>query len=187
MQSAYYYLRLRQHFVSAAEGEQQEVTLAELARIFCCSIRNTKKVIKQMEEQKWIAWSPGRGRGNVSRIVLLYGIEQIVLPIAKEHIQDGDLEGAMELLNDFAISSKGRERFFEWLSGQFGFIQEETHERKLDTLRMSFYRTIPALDPAFVNRRTESHMVKQIFDTLIRYDEKNGYIHPACRPSLGSK
>ncbi|TQK49663.1 MarR-like DNA-binding transcriptional regulator SgrR of sgrS sRNA [Brevibacillus sp. AG162] len=172
MQSAYYYLRLRQHFASAAEGEQQEITLAELARIFCCTIRNVKKVIKQMEEQKWIEWSPGRGRGNVSRIILLYGIEQIVLPIAQERIQDGDLEGAMQLLSDFAITAKGREHFFEWLSGQFGFIQEEIREQKLDTLRMSFYRPIPALDPAFVNRRTESHMVKQLFDTLIRYDEK---------------
>lgn len=172
MQSAYYYLRLRQHFASTAEGERQDVTQAQLADIFCCSIRNTKKVIKQMEEQKWIEWTPGRGRGNVSRIVLMCEVEQIVLPIAKTYIQAGDLEGAMRLLNDFAISSKGRERFFDWLSGQFGYIQEEVREQRQDTLRMSFYRTIPALDPAFVNRRTESHMVRQIFDTLIRYDEK---------------
>lgn len=105
MQIAYHYLRLRQHFANVLEGEQQEVTLPDLAAIFCC---------------------------------------------------------------------KARERFFAWLSGQFGFLEEEGEQRTLDTLRMSFYRPIPALDPAFVGRRTESHMVKQIFDTVVRYDEKTG-------------
>ncbi|MGG1660476.1 ABC transporter substrate-binding protein [Brevibacillus sp. NRS-1366] len=84
----------------------------------------------------------------------------------------------MQVLNDSAIPPRARERFFDWLSGQFGFRTEEDEERTLETLRMSFYRTIPALDPAFVGRRTESHMVKQIFDTLIRYDEEKDTFLP---------
>lgn len=178
MQTAYHYLRLRQHFAEVPENEPLMVTLAQLAEIFCCTIRNAKMVIKQMAEQSWIEWIPGRGRGNVSRIRFIRSAEQIVLPIAKAHIQQGDLEAAMQVLNDSTIPPRARERFFDWLSGQFGFRTEEVEARTLDTLRMSFYRTIPALDPAFVGRRTESHMIKQIFDTLIRYDEQTDTFLP---------
>ncbi|KQL43491.1 hypothetical protein AN963_29010 [Brevibacillus choshinensis] len=178
MQIAYHYLRLRQHFSHVAEGVGQEVTLPELADIFCCTVRNAKMVVKQLVEQQWLDWIPGRGRGHTSRLVFLRTKEQIVLPISQAYVQQGDLEKAMMLLNEWRVSGKARERFFDWLSGQFGFRTEQGEMRTRDTLRMSFYRTIPALDPAFVGRVTESHMVKQIFDTLLRYDEKKGTFLP---------
>ncbi|QRG68090.1 SgrR family transcriptional regulator [Brevibacillus choshinensis] len=180
MQIAYHYLRLRQHFAHVAEGVTQEVSLPELADIFCCTVRNAKMVVKQLVEQKWLEWIPGRGRGHVSQIIFVKTKEQIVIPIAQAYVRQGDLEKAMLLLNEWSVSGKMREGFFDWLSGQFGFRTEEGEgeTRARDTLRMSFYRTIPALDPAFVGRVTESHMVKQIFDTLIRYDEKRGAFHP---------
>ncbi|WP_312114569.1 SgrR family transcriptional regulator [Brevibacillus reuszeri] len=168
---AQHYLHLRQHFVGRQENEQQEVTLAELAAVFFCTIRNAKMIIKQLAEQEWIEWMPGRGRGNVSRIVFLRSVEQVVVSIAKAHVAQGDLDKAMRLLGEPMTPLRAKERFLDWLSGQFGFRTEEIEKRTRDTLRMSFYRTIPALDPPFVGRRTESHMVNQIFDTLIRYDE----------------
>ncbi|WP_289141643.1 SgrR family transcriptional regulator [uncultured Brevibacillus sp.] len=178
MQIAQHYLRLRQHFAGRQEKEQQEVTLAELAAVFFCTIRNAKMIIKQLAEQDWIEWMPGRGRGNVSRIVFLRSVEQVVVSMAKAHVAQGDLDKAMHLLADPKIPLRAKERFFEWLSGQFGFRSEEIEKRTRDTLRMSFYRTIPALDPPFVGRRTESHMVKQIFDTLIRFDERQDAFVP---------
>lgn len=178
MQIAYHYLRLRQHFAHVTEGVGQEVTLPELSAIFCCTVRNAKMVVKQLVEQRWLEWIPGRGRGHTSRMVFLRTKEQIGLPIAQAYVQQGDLEKAMMLLNEWRVSGKARERFFDWLSGQFGFRTEEGETRTRDTLRMSFYRTIPALDPAFVGRVTESHMVKQIFDTILRYDEKKGIFLP---------
>lgn len=178
MQIVYHYLRLRQHFSDRPEGEALEITLSELAEIFCCTVRNVKKILKQFLEQGWIEWLPGRGRGRGSRLVFVRSVEQIVVPLAKAHIRRGDLERAMQLLHESPLSASGRERFFNWLSGQFGFRSQTVEQRTLDTLRMSFYRTIPFLDPAFVNRRTESHMVRQIFDTLIRYDEKQNTYKP---------
>lgn len=178
MQIAYHYLRLRQHFADVAKGVRQEVTLPELAAIFCCTVRNAKMVVKQLVEQNWLEWLPGRGRGHVSQIVFLRTKEQIVLPLAQAYVLQGDLEKAMRLLNEWRVAGKARERFFDWLSGQFGFRTEAVETQMRDTLRMSFYRTIPALDPAFVGRRTESHMVKQIFDTLLRYDDAKGIFLP---------
>ncbi|MBU8715725.1 SgrR family transcriptional regulator [Brevibacillus parabrevis] len=178
MQIVYHYLRLRQHFANRQEGEAQAITLHELAEILCCTERNVKKIIKQLVEQGWIEWTPGRGRGIGSQLVFLRSVEQIVMPLAKAQIEQGDLERAMQLLQESRLPAGGRERFFDWLSGQFGFHSQIVEERTLDTLRMSFYRTIPRLDPAFVNRRTESHMVRQIFDTLISYDAKEHAYKP---------
>ncbi|GED30511.1 ABC transporter substrate-binding protein [Brevibacillus centrosporus] len=178
MQIAYHYLRLRQHFAHVGEGVRQEVTLSELAAIFYCTVRNAKLVVKQLVELQWLGWIPGRGRGNVSQVIFLRTKEQIVLPLAQAYVQHGDMEKAMQLLLEWSVSARARERFLDWLSGQFGFLTEEEGDRTRDTLRMSFYRTIPALDPAYVGRVTESHMVKQIFDTLIRYDEEKGIFLP---------
>lgn len=97
---------------------------------------------------------------------------------AQDYVRQGDVDNAPQLLQDSHFSPHGKEGFLTWLSEQFGFRTEPGDDRPLDTLRMSFYRTIPALDPAFVGRRTESHMVNQIFDTLIRYEESTGAYQP---------
>lgn len=178
MQMMQYYLRLRERYQDVAEGVPQEITLPQLGEIFCCTERNAKLVIKQFVHRQWIEWTPGRGRGHVSRVTFLCGVEHVVLAQAQECVRQGDVEKALQLVQDSHFSAHGKEGFLSWLSEQFGFRTEPGDERPLDTLRMSFYRTIPALDPAFVGRRTESHMVNQIFDTLIRYDESTGAYQP---------
>lgn len=166
-----YYVRLREHFREVADHVSQEITLPQLGEIFCCTERNAKLIIKQLVHRQWMDWSPGRGRGHVSRITFLCGVEQVVMVQARECVRQGDWDKALQLLQDYPFSLPEKEKFLSWLSEQFGFRTQAGDERELDTLRMSFYRTIPALDPAFVGRRTETHMVNQIFDTLVRYEE----------------
>ncbi len=170
MQLAHHYLRVRHHFNGIADGVRIETSLHELAEVFCCTERNVKIILKQLSEAKWIEWLPGRGRGHYSHLVFRAMTQEVAFQLAQQYVRRGHLNEALSVLNEYAARSTQRERFFAWLSQQFGFHVEETEKRSVDTLRMPFYRPIPALDPAFVNRRTESHMVKQIFDTLIRYD-----------------
>jgi SgrR family transcriptional regulator len=178
MQTAYHYLRIRNHFRSVAEGERIETSLQELADILCCSTRNVKMIIKQLTELKWMQWISGRGRGNFSQLCFLVKADDVVLLVAQHHVKRGDLNEALDTLRQYGVRSTAKERFFAWLSQQFGFRVEEAERQPRDTLRMPLYRPIPALDPAYVSRRTESHMVKQVFDTLIRYDAKTDRILP---------
>ncbi|MFY0544587.1 SgrR family transcriptional regulator [Brevibacillus sp. H7] len=172
MQLAHHYLRVRNHFHGMADGVRIETSLQELAEVFCCTGRNVKIIVKQLADAKWIEWLPGRGRGHYSHLVFLAQTEEVAFQLAQQHVKRGYWNDALAVLNEFSTLPIQRERFLAWLSQQFGFRVEETEKRSLDTLRMPFYRPIPAIDPAFVTRRTEAHMVKQVFDTLIRYDAR---------------
>ncbi|NGQ95966.1 SgrR family transcriptional regulator [Brevibacillus sp. SYP-B805] len=170
MQLAYHYIRLNTQMAAGKEGVRIETTLQELTETLCCSTRNVKLILKQMAELGWIDWSPGRGRGNRSLLTFRVGADEIVLQLARRHVMKGNVEEALKQLGGREVRPAVKERFFDWLMNHFGYQVVESEEKQVDTLRMPFYRPIPALDPAFVVRRTESHMVKQIFDTLVRYD-----------------
>ncbi len=51
------------------EGEQFEVTVQMIAETLFCTERNSKLIIKKLDELNWIAWFPGRGRGNRSKLI----------------------------------------------------------------------------------------------------------------------
>jgi SgrR family transcriptional regulator len=178
VQLAHHYLRVRNHFDHIAEGVRIETSLQQLAEVFCCTGRNVKIILKQLAEVEWIEWLPGRGRGHYSQLVFRARSEEVAFQLAQQYVKRGHLHDALAVLNEYAARSSQRERFFHWLSLQFGFRVEESEHKALDTLRIPFYRSIPAIDPAFVTRRTEAHMVKQIFDTLIRYDSGSDSFRP---------
>ncbi|SET64471.1 extracellular solute-binding protein, family 5 Middle [Salinibacillus kushneri] len=53
-------------------------------------------------------------------------------------------------------------------------LHEETQRKTDDIDRLQFpsYRTLPVLDPALINRRTENHIMRHIFNQLVTYDEE---------------
>ncbi|WP_134685471.1 SgrR family transcriptional regulator [Brevibacillus migulae] len=170
MQLAYHYLRLCTHFSSERVDSPIQTTLQELTDVLCCTTRNVKLILRQMAETGWIEWLPGRGRGNRSWLICRVEMEAILTQLAQEHVLKGNVEEAIQLLHEWSIRSEGKDRFFTWLLQHFGYQVEDTPQQQVDILRMPFYRPIPAIDPAFTVRRTESHMVKQVFDTLLRYE-----------------
>jgi len=170
MQLAYHYLRLCTHFSNERVGSQIQTTLQELTDVLCCSTRNVKLILRQMTESEWIDWSPGRGRGNHSWLTCRVELEEILTQLAQQHVLKGNVEEAIRLLHEWSIRSEVKDRFFSWLIQHFGYQVVNTPQQQVDTLRMPFYRPIPAIDPAFTVRRTEAHMVKQVFDTLVRYE-----------------
>ena len=170
MQLAYHYLRLSTHFSNERVGSQIQTTLQELTDVLCCSTRNVKLILRQMAESEWIDWIPGRGRGNHSWLTCRVELEEILTQLAQQHVLKGNVEEAIRLLHEWSIRSEVKDRFFGWLIQHFGYQVVDTPQQQVDTLRMPFYRPIPAIDPAFTVRRTEAHMVKQVFDTLVRYE-----------------
>src|SRR5574343_1990831 len=56
------YRLLQQHY-----GEQPvSPDVAELAALLACSPRNVRLQLAKMQQQGWLAWQPGRGRGHRS-------------------------------------------------------------------------------------------------------------------------
>jgi SgrR family transcriptional regulator len=168
MQLAEHYLRLREELPDCKEGQEIQITLHNLAHMLFCSTRHIKNILKQMSESEWILWIPGRGRGNHSTLIFLVPTEEIVLEVAKQFVAKGDVKTAFERINSVAPSMK--EVFTKWLSQHFGHAVETKAKKQIDTFRFAFVRPIGILDPAFVIHRKDLHMLKQIFDTLVRFN-----------------
>lgn len=171
-----HYMALRRTFPGAKEQEPLEVTTQQLAEALDCTPRNMVNLLKRMCEEGWIGWTPKRGRGNRSQLVFLVPGEQAALQEAQELVRRQDLQSALSLLQDALPASQ--EQFRQWLTGQFGFRSEIKDRRRLDLLRFPLPQTIATLDPAAIHYIGESHIVNQLFDSLVRMDAASGKVVP---------
>ncbi|RDI45791.1 ABC transporter substrate-binding protein [Falsibacillus pallidus] len=158
-----------------------EMTLDEISTLLFCTNRNSKLVIDRLIKGQWIEWAPGRGRGNKSRMTFLENPEALLSAMCKEMVQNGDLQNASKYMEEYqTFFPKLMDQFKEWMESLFGFHQEETIEGKKDILRLKVNITsfFPSLDPKWAQLRSQSHVVKQLFDTLVVFDPRTKTIKP---------
>ncbi|MBT3438274.1 MAG: hypothetical protein HOH02_12125 [Oceanospirillaceae bacterium] len=160
------YQRLSNHF-----QQQTEVltTVDELADALCCTRRNVNLVLEKMSAQDWLVWIPSRGRGKKSRLTLLAKDSNLTVQLAIQTANNGQLEDAFGMLN----SGSEKTALFDYLKTQLGF-----QGHKNQTLRIPYPRSIAQLNPAAAARITEIHMIQQIMDCLVRFDEVTQDIVP---------
>ncbi|MBW7453784.1 ABC transporter substrate-binding protein [Paenibacillus sepulcri] len=172
------YLKIRQLHLNEMRGTSFEITLQELTDVLECSGRNVNLILRKMEEQQWIEWVAGRGRGNRSQMTFLVSQESIVLQIAQQYVEKGDLKQAFAFLDEYAHLPFVKEQFMYWLDTHFGYRTETKNMDVMETLRIPYDRTIQYIDPIFMLYAVESHLVKHVFDCLVRYDSLHDRIEP---------
>lgn len=151
-------------------GEANPVTIDRLASILCCTPRNVKFILRKLEEQGFIHWQPGRGRGNISQLTFLRTIEEVLEDNFQELINKGKIKEAIELLSRGQVSDTLKERLLMVLNKQMGFRSETESTSGLDVLRITRNRHMEVLDPAYVYTAFESYLLGQIYSTLVTYD-----------------
>ncbi|UFJ39575.1 ABC transporter substrate-binding protein [Brevibacillus humidisoli] len=166
------YIKLRQTFPIAEEGEPLRVTMAQLAEIWYCTPRNAKLMINKMEQLNWLSYTPGRGRGIASTIRFHYPSDQLLLAEAEKRVRQGKLHQALELLRTYGDGTTLQRSFLLLLNQSLGHQVESNEGERLETLRLPIARTINALDPADGFFALDLHLIKQVYDTLIAYDYK---------------
>ncbi|WP_168119675.1 ABC transporter substrate-binding protein [Paenibacillus sp. HB172176] len=167
-----HYIAMRRHFAHAREHEPVACTTTELADILTCTQRNMVLLLNRMQQEQWLLWEPKRGRGNRSLLTFLASLEELVLKEAKELVDKQELQAALALIQHQPAGERMQAQFQEWLSGHFGFRSELEGSRRRDVLRFPLPQTIHTLDPACIHFFGESHLVNQLFDSLIRLDGK---------------
>ncbi|MDZ5471358.1 ABC transporter substrate-binding protein [Bacillus sp. 31A1R] len=167
-----HYLNLKNYYMNQMIGETFNVKLDEISDALACTRRNANFLLSRMVEKQWIEWTPGKGRGHSSQLVFLQAPESLILEIAKRKVLQNNLKGAHEFLDSITCENSVLSSFSSWLHAQMGFQVEDYKLHSIERLRFPFYRPILNLDPAFSTRRTESHIVTQIFDTLVCYNSK---------------
>ncbi|KFD18277.1 SgrR family transcriptional activator [Tatumella ptyseos ATCC 33301] len=159
--------RLEQHYRRLlAFYPQREVTLTlgELADKICCSKRHMRGVLLRMQQAGWLSWQPGVGRGHQSVLTLHYSETQLLFRKAEQLLDEGDIRSAVTLLGDQQQLVAGL------LRQKLGYQVREDYQ----SLRIPYYRTMPNLAPGTPLRRSEIHLVKQIFSGLTRVNDQTG-------------
>ncbi|WP_010495929.1 ABC transporter substrate-binding protein [Paenibacillus elgii] len=181
-------MRLEEHYLKLYRGLQPrgldggtEATLAELAGLLHCTERNVKLLLRGMRVRDWIGWEPGRGRGNRSRLELRAEPGRLLLEQVKDRLAHGRLREAVALAEQGTDTPEGRRQLAELLQEAFGYRREASPDEKqgpMEVLRFPSYRQLGSLDPVYATRRTELHMIRQLFDTLVRYDRETDRFLP---------
>lgn len=176
MQLIEYYHRLHIELPEARRGSP--VTLEMLAGIFYCSERNVKFILHKMADQNWIVWKPGRGRGNHSELLLLEDSSLLLRQEAMRLVQEDNIKLALELMGFAGMDPGEKEAFFQWLGGAFGFQEVNGRDRSLEVLRLPYYAPLLTMDPMRMVYSKDMHLVRQLFDTLVRVHPESGKVMP---------
>ncbi|MFA2602676.1 ABC transporter substrate-binding protein [Bacillus cereus] len=162
------------------EGEQLEITVQNISETLFCTERNSKLIIKKLEELRWIVWFPGRGRGNRSKLIFQKQPMTLILNRGKELTKKGDVKSGISFVERYSAQFPSVKKEYEvWVDSIFGHQIERTPEGRKDVLRLQVQMNLDiALDPVYATMRSECHMVKHIFDTLVYVNEETNCIEP---------
>jgi SgrR family transcriptional regulator len=162
-----HYLSLREHFKRISDKETFSVKIGEIVDVLQCTRRNAQLLMNRMSEERYIVWVPGRGRGNASQLTFLKPVQELILEKAIIFAERQKLQEAWKLIDEYPGA---RLAFTDWAYNHLGFEESGDEEK----LRFPFYRPVPNLDPTFVSRRTEAHLINQMFNKLVKFE--NGQI-----------
>ena len=161
--------RLEQHYQKIiAMFPQRDVftTLQELADILYCSKRHMRTLIIHMQQAGWLTWHSQPGRGHRARLTLHYSSQALILAKAERLLDRNDMHGVLAVLGD------DRQYLTQLLRNRMGYSVHEDRQ----SLRIPYYRTLHNLYPGTPLRRSEVHLVKQIFSGLTGIDETTGSV-----------
>ncbi|MDP5276390.1 SgrR family transcriptional regulator [Chengkuizengella axinellae] len=174
------YIKLYSHFSEIKKDEKLELSLEVVSRIFFCTTRNSRLILKKMEDEHWLVWYPGRGRGNRSKITFLVEPSDLIFDRSVTIVKSGELIDAKAYIQKYKIRFPSvYKQFHLWIDTVFGYHSVSFDQKKMDTLRFKVsVLPINRLDPIHVSLRSESHIVKQICDTLVCFNAEAEEIEP---------
>lgn len=154
------YLRLLALF----PHREESITLQVLADKLCCSKRHMRSLLVDMQARHWLEWDARPGRGHQARLRLLCSEQQLRMEKAEHLLKSGNFGAALDLL--------GAEKHLiaPLLRARLGYNIRDDYQ----TLRIPYYRTMPNLYPGTPLRRSELHLIRQIFNGLTRINDESG-------------
>ncbi|MDG3085433.1 SgrR family transcriptional regulator [Vibrio hannami] len=150
--------KLFEHF----DGKDSGIQLDEITEILFCTRRNARIVLNKLEEEGWIEWHPAAGRGNLSRLVFKRNRQDVSENLAKRYLEEGKIGQALNVLD------RDSGKLAKVIEGYLG-VQ---HVEGAQVIRLPYYRALSMLNPIKHHRRSEQHIIHQVFSGLTRLDEK---------------
>lgn len=153
-------------------------SISDISDVLHCTPRNSRITIKKLSELNWIEWKPGNGRGKKSTLSFNTTPNNLIKLRSQELVKQGNVKSAKELVSEYDSLFPGSiDEFESWISTILGFRTEINNHRLMDTLRIkSRMKPIYSLDPIKSINRSQIHIIRQISDTLVRYNSKTKQI-----------
>ncbi len=156
--------RLRSQFESLFEhcqGHDTEIQLEDITDLLFCTRRNARIVLNKMEEEGWIEWHPAAGRGRLSQLIFKQSRNEISENLARKYLEEGKFSQALSVLDSDAT------KLTQVIQNYLGVQQQEGQQ----VVRLPYYRPLTRLSPRINMRRSEQHIVKQVFSGLTTLNE----------------
>ncbi|USD44092.1 SgrR family transcriptional regulator [Vibrio sp. SCSIO 43135] len=156
--------RLRVQFETLFEhynGKDCGVQLDEITEVLFCTRRNARIVLNKMEEEGWIEWHPAPGRGKLSQLKFKRSRTDVSENLARRYLDEGKIGQALNVLDQ--DTAKLAQVIESYLGVQ--------HQEGLQVVRLPYYRSLSMLNPLKPMRRSEIHIIRQIFSGLTKLDE----------------
>ena len=159
----HYELVLHQHY---EEKKRTETTIEQLARIWLCSERYAKMVIKQLHEEQKVLWETSRGRGKKPFLTLCQSKTDAGIQVLQQLWQQKKYEEAFQLVKDFQLQQ--HLSIQTWMNEQFGL--HEYNEEHVFMQPMYFVELF--LDPLIAVSRHDMHISEQLHESLFTINER---------------
>lgn len=162
------YLLTLWNTVSSGNIKQEEI-----AQVLQLSPKQTARNIQKWCTQGWLIFTPGKGRGNVSKLQWMKDVEEIYEEQLMKMIENESVEiSSKYLLFDWSTDSKLR--LMNKFRSKLGYVQKANEIDKLIIPRRYPLLTMHPLKAAEIH---SANMVVNVFNRLVTVDEK-GVISP---------
>lgn len=155
------FVRLWQHY----QGKNSETNLQSIADILFCSRRHVRTLLNNMQANGWIAWEAEAGRGKLSTLKFHRNGLELQQAQAERLLQEESIEKLIALVGD-------KDTIRQMVLSEL----ERSYRQGKSLLRIIYYRPFPNLLPGTPLRRSEIHLLSQIFNGLTHINEESGEI-----------
>ncbi|WP_421385230.1 ABC transporter substrate-binding protein [Bacillus salacetis] len=147
------------------------ILVEEIAETLQLSHKQTTRYLKKWDEQGWIAFTPGRGRGNASTLKWKKDVEEIFEKEALKSIGEEPVDRVSKYLM-YNWSTDSKMRLMNKFQTKLGFVQA-SQDKLIVPKRYPFFSIHP-LEAADV---FSAHLVANVFNRLVSITE-DGKIIP---------
>jgi SgrR family transcriptional regulator len=167
-----YYLRLFITLANAEPFRSIKITRSQISKGLDCTERNASIVLTKMEANQWIKREVGRGRGNVTTITFLKTVDELLQEYDNVELTHSEIENVINIL-------KGNESSVQTFLARLFGVKNRGETSELEHLKIPYFRSLYSLIPTEAGRQTERHLVQQLFNTLVIYNDEKKEAEPS--------
>ncbi len=144
-----------------------EVKVSQIAEIIELSTKQTRRKLDQWQEEGWLTFQAGKGRGNASRLHWIKDVENSYEKQFLKKIETYSIEEISKLLL-LNWSMETKQRLMNIFQSKFGFHQED-----LDRLIIPRYYRFMTFHPLKAADVHSANLVANVYNRVVALNEDN--------------